>query len=68
LLKLQKIITENYKKKLNVYSNEPVHDWSSDTMDVFRYLAIIQSKKRNKGMIEEDAERMQAMYQFCHHT
>ncbi|MGL5263303.1 MAG: hypothetical protein ACRDAI_01815 [Candidatus Rhabdochlamydia sp.] len=39
----------HYKKKLNAYSDEPVHDWSSDTMDAFCYLAIIQNKKRKKA-------------------
>ncbi|WP_171005779.1 hypothetical protein [Candidatus Rhabdochlamydia sp. T3358] len=47
-----------------MYSDRPVHDWSSHTMDAFRYLAVIQSKKKNKGMTEEDANRMQAMYQI----
>ena len=32
-------------------------------MDAFRYLAIIQSKRRNKGMTEEDVDRIQATYQ-----
>ena len=40
-----------------------LHDWSSHTMDAFRYLTMIQSKRRNKGMTEEDANRIQAMDQ-----
>jgi hypothetical protein len=55
---------KHYNEKLNVYSDRPIHDWSSHTMDAFRYLAVIQSKKRNKGMTEEEANRMQEMYQF----
>jgi hypothetical protein len=55
---------KHYNEKLNVYSDRPVHDWSSHTMDAFRYMAIMQNKRRNKGMTEADAERMQAVYQI----
>lgn len=44
----------HYKEKLNIYTDEPVHDRSSDAMDP---LAIIQNKRRNKGMTEEDADK-----------
>ena len=67
-LKLRKTTTNSITKKLNIYSNRPVHDWSSHTMDALRYLAVIQNKRRHKGMTEEDADRMQAMYQFRHHV
>ena len=55
---------KHYNEKLNVYSDRPVHDWSSHCADSFRYLAIMNNKRRNKGMTEADADRMQAMYQF----
>lgn len=53
---------KHYNEKLDVYSDRPVHDWSSHTMDAFRYLSIMQNKRRNKGMTEAEAERLQSMY------
>jgi phage terminase large subunit len=55
---------KHYNERLNVYSEKPVHDWSSHTMDAFRYLSIMQNKRRNKGMTEAEAERLQGMYHF----
>lgn len=57
---------ENYHKKynerLNVYSDKPEHDWSSHTMDAFRYMSIILNKKRRLSMSEEDAESLEKAY------
>ena len=57
---------ENYHKKfnerLNVYSDKPEHDWSSHTMDAFRYLAITMNKRRRGSMTEEEADAMQRAY------
>jgi len=53
---------KHYNEKLNVYSEKPVHDWSSHTMDAFRYMAIMCNKKRSGGMSETEAERLQSMY------
>jgi phage terminase large subunit len=55
---------KHYNEKLNVYSEKPVHDWSSHTMDAFRMLAIMQNKRRNKGMSEADADAMERAYGF----
>jgi len=52
-----------YNERLNVYSDKPVHDWSSHVADSFRYLAIMQNKKRQRGMTEEEAEELQRRYQ-----
>lgn len=57
---------ENYHKKynerLNVYSDKAEHDWSSHTMDAYRYMAIIMNKLRNGNMTEDYAEEMQRAY------
>lgn len=57
---------ENYHKKYNethnVYSDTPVHDWSSHMMDALRYLAITHNKSRKNRMSEEEAMRMQQIY------
>ncbi len=53
---------KHYNERLNVYSDRPVHDWSSHTMDAFRMLAIIQNKKRGGQMTEEDADKLESLY------
>lgn len=57
---------ENYHKKynerLNIYSDKPEHDWSSHTMDAFRYMSIVLNKRRSGSMSEEEAEAMQRAY------
>lgn len=53
---------KHYNERLNVYGEKPVHDWSSHTMDAYRYMAIIQSRRRNVGMSEEDAINMENTY------
>lgn len=53
---------KHYNEKLNVYSDRPVHDWSSHVMDSFRMLAIMQNKKRGGSMSEEDADKMENLY------
>lgn len=53
---------KHYNEKLNVYSDRPVHDWSSHCMDAFRMLAIMQNKLRGGHMTEEDADRMENLY------
>lgn len=51
-----------YNEKLNVYSDRPVHDWSSHVCDAFRMLAIMQNRRRGSCMTEEEADRMQDVY------
>jgi len=57
---------ENYHKhfneRLNVYSDKPVHDWSSHSCDAFRYLAVAYHRAKRDRMTEEDAELLQAQY------
>lgn len=57
---------ENYQKKfnenLNVYSDKPLHDWSSHTADAIRYLAVAQSQNLSGGMTEEQAYSLEKTY------
>ena len=53
---------KHYNEKLNVYSDRPVHDFSSHTADALRMLAVMQSKRRGGHMTEEDADRMENLY------
>ncbi len=53
---------KTYNEKLNVYSDKPCHDWSSHIADAYRYMAIIQSRRRNVGMSEEAADNMEQAY------
>jgi phage terminase large subunit len=53
---------KHYNEKLNVYSDRPVHDWSSHTMDAFRMMAIMHNKQRVNSMTEDEAEAMERMY------
>lgn len=53
---------KHYNEKLNVYSDRPVHDWSSHTMDAFRMLAIMQNKRRGGRMSEEEADQLERLY------
>ena len=60
--------TENYHRayneKFNVYSDKPVHDWSSHVCDALRYMAVAYSKSGGdaRGMTERDAMSMQDKY------
>lgn len=51
-----------YNERLGVYSDKPTHDWSSHLADAFRYMAIMQNKRRKSGMSEEDANEMEKLY------
>ena len=57
---------ENYHKafneRLNVYSDRPVHDFSSHACDALRYLSISINRNQKNRMTEEEAERMQNQY------
>ena len=61
---------ENYHKtfneRLNVYSDTPLHDWSSHCADSYRYLSVVQNKRNRSSMSEEEAELMQKTYAFRH--
>jgi hypothetical protein len=57
---------KNYNERLNVYSDKPVHDWSSHCADAFRYLSVIQNKRRKGSMSEDDATAMERAYAFRH--
>ena len=61
---------ENYHKKynerLNVYSDRPVHDWSSHACDAFRYLAVGQNRGQRSRMSEEDANLLERTYSVRH--
>jgi hypothetical protein len=53
---------KQYNEKLNVYGERPVHDWSSHICDSYRYMAIVQSRKRNVGMTETQAMELERNY------
>ena len=57
---------ENYHKAFNeahnVYSDRPVHDWSSHTADSYRYMSIVLNRHRLGSMSESDADRMEELY------
>ncbi len=53
---------KHYNEKLNVYSDKPVHDWSSHCMDSYRMMAIMQNKQRGGYMTEEEANNMEDLY------
>lgn len=60
-----------YDEEKKVYDDKPVHDWSSDWMDMTRYLAIVQNPqarepiKHPKRTVDPDAIVGQASYGFC---
>lgn len=62
LIKALENYHKHYNEKLNVYSDRPVHDWSSHVADAVRMMAIMQNKKRGGSMSEEDADRMESLY------
>jgi hypothetical protein len=79
LLLAMKTYHRKYDPDLKRYSDEPVHDWSSDWCDMLRYLCImankkvrakIESKNRSKGVpqsLNEIVERARGgvNYAFC---
>lgn len=67
LVKCTENYHRNYNQKYNVYSDKPVHDWSSHTCDALRYMAVAYSKGGNdsrKRMTEDEAMAMQKRYQI----
>jgi len=57
---------KSYNEKLNVYSDKPLHDWSSHTADAFRYMSVVQNKLSKGSMSQEDADRLERAYAFRH--
>ena len=53
---------KHYNEKLNVYSDKPVHSWSSHTADAFRMMAIMYNRMRGGRMSEKDANEMEDLY------
>lgn len=51
-----------YNERLNVFSDRPVHDWSSNYCDAMRYLGVMQNKSRRSQMTEDEANEMERMY------
>lgn len=66
LIKAVENYHRGYNEKLNVYSDKPVHDWSSHAADALRYLAVSQNKKRRGRMTEDDANKLESMYAFSY--
>jgi len=51
-----------YNERLNVYSDKPCHDWSSNIMDAFRYMGVMQNKIKRSKMTEEQANELERLY------
>jgi len=62
LIKCLENYHKNYNEKHNVYSDKPVHDWSSHCADAFRYMAVAQNQSRKGKMSEEDAYLLEQLY------
>lgn len=45
---------KKYNEELKVYDNVPLHDWSSNGADAFRYLAVSAKKNGNRGLVPTD--------------
>lgn len=43
-----------YNEELRVYDNKPLHDWSSNGADAFRYLAVSLKKNSNSMAVPRD--------------
>ena len=63
LIKALENYHKHYNESLNVYSDRPVHNWASHTADAFRGMAIIYNGRSRGHMSEEDADKMQNLYQ-----
>lgn len=62
LLKCLENYHRAYNERLNVFSDKPVHDWSSHACDAVRYMGVAQNKGRRTHMSEEDADRLERLY------
>lgn len=51
-----------YNEKYNVYSDRPVHDWSSHFCDAFRMLGVTSSRQTRERMTEQEAIQLQQKY------
>lgn len=51
-----------YNERLNVFSDKPRHDWSSDYCDALRYMGIMQNKNRRSQMTESQADDLEQKY------
>lgn len=51
-----------YNEKLNVFSDKPLHDWSSHYNDALRYLGVAHNTAKRSRMTEEEANRMETLY------
>jgi len=48
-----------YNEKFNVYSDRPVHDWSSHYCDAFRMLGVTMNKYKLTRMTEQEAKDLE---------
>jgi len=62
LLKCAENYHKSYNERLNVYSDKPVHDWSSHCADALRYLAVAQNAAKRDRMTEEQANNLERTY------
>jgi phage terminase large subunit len=66
LIKAIENYQKSYNEKYNVYSDKPLHDWSSHAADSFRYMAVQYSRESSSTgrMTPEDAAAMEARYRI----
>jgi hypothetical protein len=58
---------KSYNEAMNVYSERPVHDWSSHWADAARYMAVQYSKSAQASrMTEAEALAMERKYRTYH--
>lgn len=62
LIKCLENYHRSYNERLNVFSDKPVHDFSSHYADAFRYLGVMQNKTRRSHMSEVEANNLERMY------
>jgi len=53
---------KQYNEKMNVYSSNPVHDWTSHFCDALRYLATSLKASSDSRMSEAEANALEAKY------
>lgn len=51
-----------YNERLGIYSDKPLHDWSSNYCDALRYMAVMQSKSKRSTMTEGEANDFERLY------
>lgn len=64
LIKCLECYHKRYNPSMNVYSNTPIHDWSSHFADAFRYCSMARALHRggNSALSVEEWKKVRAKY------